>query len=112
LHILDACRDSISGGGETARFISWTAGYPYKKPFAKASNCWRDTLSVTDFNAAQKWARITKDKQQLLLNNVFCSVCGVTTIIKYTLHDNGYGVLLKGKCKKCGKEVARLIEVK
>jgi transcription elongation factor Elf1 len=69
-------------------------------------------MSLTDFNAAQKWAKITKDNQQLLVRNVFCSVCGVTTIVKYTLHDNKYGILLKGKCKKCGKDVARLVEDK
>ena len=65
---------------------------------------------MTDFNAAQKWAKITKDNQQLLVRNVFCSNCGVTTIVKYTLHDNEYGILLKGKCKKCGKDLARLVE--
>jgi hypothetical protein len=25
------------------------------------------TMSVTDFNAVQKWAKLTKDKQQLLV---------------------------------------------
>lgn len=69
-------------------------------------------MSVTDFSAAQKWAKLTKDNQQLLVRNVFCSVCGVTTIVKYTLHDNKDGILLKGKCKKCGRDVARLVEDK
>jgi transcription elongation factor Elf1 len=69
-------------------------------------------MSVTDLSAAQKWAKLTKDNQQLLVRNVFCSVCGVTTIVKYTLHDNKYGILLKGKCKKCGRDVARLVEDK
>lgn len=31
-------------------------------------------------------------------------------IVKYTLHDDKFGVLLQGKCKKCGKDVARLVE--
>ena len=70
------------------------------------------TMSVTDFNAAQKWAKLTKDNQQLLVRNVLCSFCGVTTIVKYSLNDNKYGILLKGKCKKCGKDVARLVEDK
>jgi len=69
-------------------------------------------MSVTDFKAAQKWSKLPKNIQVLLVNNVFCSSCGVTTIVKYTLHDDKFGVLLRGKCKKCGKDVARLVEDK
>jgi len=68
-------------------------------------------MSVLDFKAAQKWAKLPRNIQELIENNVFCSACGVTTIIKYSLHDDGiFGVLLKGKCKKCGLNVARLVE--
>jgi len=68
-------------------------------------------MSVLDFKAAQKWAKLPRNIQELIVNNVFCSACGVTTIIKYSLHDDGiYGFLLKGKCKKCGLNVARLVE--
>jgi hypothetical protein len=67
-------------------------------------------MSVIDFKAAQKWAKIPKNVQELLINNVFCSSCLVTTITGYTLHDDKFGVLLKGTCKKCGKNVARLVE--
>ena len=67
-------------------------------------------MSVVNFKAAQKWAKLPRNIQELLVNNVFCSACGVTTIIKYTLHDDIFGVLLKGKCKKCGLNVARLVE--
>jgi hypothetical protein len=66
--------------------------------------------NITDINAARKWANIPPDVQQKLINNVFCSKCVVTTLVDYTIHDDKYGILLKGKCKKCGKEVARLIE--
>jgi transcription elongation factor Elf1 len=69
-------------------------------------------MPVKDFSAAQKWAKLTKNNQQLLVRNVLCSVCGVTTIVKYTLHDNKYGILLKGICKQCGRDVARLVEDK
>jgi hypothetical protein len=68
-------------------------------------------MTVIDFKAAQKWASFPKNFQEQLLNNVFCSSCGVTTIIEYTLHDDDLGVLLKGKCKKCGKDVARFVEM-
>ena len=67
-------------------------------------------MSIIDFKAAQKWNKIPKNVQELLLNNVFCSTCGVTTIIDYSLHNEKLGVLLKGKCKKCGYNVARLVE--
>ena len=68
-------------------------------------------MSVIDFKAAQKWAKVPKNFQEELIRNVFCSSCFETTIIDYTLHDDKFGVVLKGKCKKCGKNVARLVEI-
>ena len=70
----------------------------------------RLNMSVIDFKAAQKWNKLSKNIQELLLNNVFCSNCGVTTIVEYSMHNDKFGILLKGKCKKCGEDVARLIE--
>lgn len=67
-------------------------------------------MTVIDFKAAQKWAKIPKDIQQQLISNVFCSNCTVTTITDYTLHDDKFGVVLQGKCQKCGEDVARLVE--
>ncbi len=67
-------------------------------------------MSVIDFKAAQKWNQIPKNVQELLINNVFCSNCGVTTLVDYSIHNDKYGVLLNGKCKKCGRDVTRLVE--
>ncbi len=67
-------------------------------------------MSVIDFKAAQKWNQIPKNVQELLINNVFCSNCGVTTLVDYSIHNDKYGVLLNGKCKKCGRDVKRLVE--
>lgn len=67
-------------------------------------------MPVGDFKAAQKWNKISKDVQKMLINNVFCSNCGVTTIVDYSMKNDKFGVLLKGKCVKCGRDVARLIE--
>ena len=39
-------------------------------------------MSVIDFKAVQKWNKLPKNVQELLLNNVFCSTCGVTTIVE------------------------------
>lgn len=63
-----------------------------------------------DINAIQKWSKIPKHVQEKLLENVFCSTCGTTTIVDYSMYDDKAGILFKGKCKKCNKEVARLIE--
>lgn len=67
-------------------------------------------MSVTDIRAARKWSKISKNMQERLLNNVYCAACGVTTIVEYSMHNDKFGVLLKGKCKRCGKDVARLVE--
>jgi len=70
----------------------------------------RRSTAVTDIKAAKKWAKISPDIQQMLINNVFCSKCGVTTIVDYALHNDRFGVVLKGKCKKCGGNIARFVE--
>lgn len=67
-------------------------------------------MSVTDFRAVQKWAKLIQNIKQLILTNIFCPSCGIKTIQEYTLHDDKFGILLKGKCSNCGMEVARLVE--
>lgn len=67
-------------------------------------------MSVTDIEAMRKWKKVPKNIRLQLLSNVFCSKCLVTTIVDYTLHNEDEGVLLQGKCKTCGEDVARLIE--
>lgn len=63
-----------------------------------------------DIKVIQKWNKIPKHIQKKLLDNVFCSTCGTTTIVDYSMYDDKAGILIKGKCKKCNREVARLIE--
>ncbi len=67
-------------------------------------------MSVTNIAAMRKWRKIPENIRQQLINNVFCSKCLVTTIVDYTLHEEKEGILLQGKCKTCGKDVARLVE--
>ena len=31
--------------------------------------------------------------------DVFCSACGETTIVEFSMHNDKFGVALKGKCK-------------
>lgn len=65
---------------------------------------------VTDLQAVRKWKKKPPHIQQLLINNVFCGKCGVTTIVDYVLQNDRFGTVLKGKCKKCGQDVARVVE--
>ncbi len=65
---------------------------------------------VNDIKAAKKWANIPQDIKEVLVNNVYCANCSVTKIVDYGLHDDQLGLVLKGKCEKCGKTVARFIE--
>ena len=55
-------------------------------------------MSVIDFKAVQKW------------NKLFCFNRGVTTIVDYSMDLDKFGMLLKGKCKKCGRDVERMVE--
>lgn len=66
--------------------------------------------NISDFKALKKWNNISSENQQLLLNNVFCSKCGMTTIVDYAVQNDRYGIVLKGKCKSCGSKVARFVE--
>ena len=67
-------------------------------------------MSIIDLKAARKWKQVPQDLQKRIVDNVFCRECRNTTIVDYDIHDNEYGVLLKGKCKKCGNDVARVVE--
>jgi len=66
--------------------------------------------TVSDMKALKKWSKIPPHVQQLLIGNVYCSKCGVTTIVDYGIHDDRFGVVLNGFCKKCGGRVARMVE--
>jgi len=70
----------------------------------------KQSPTVSDMKGLKKWAKVPPNIQQLLINNVFCAKCGVTTIVDYGVHNDRFGVLLKGYCKKCGGSVARLVE--
>ncbi|EKD98128.1 MAG: hypothetical protein ACD_23C00570G0003 [uncultured bacterium] len=61
--------------------------------------------------AKKLWEQIPKDKQTLLLSNVWCGHCrAVTTINNYRGKVAAGSLILEGDCKKCGEPVARFIE--
>ena len=67
-------------------------------------------MGVSDMKGLHKWKMIPEGVQERLLSNVFCSVCGETTITNYSIKDDKLGIVLEGNCKKCGRNVARFIE--
>ena len=61
--------------------------------------------------ALEKWNNIPSEFQKKLIDNVFCSKEGKsTTIMNFTVSSHKCGIVLEGKCKKCGTRVARVIE--
>lgn len=66
---------------------------------------------VLQMDANKKWLSIPKDIRNSLLSNVWCGNCSdVTTITAFIIEEHDFGIVLKGKCKNCGKDVARVIE--
>lgn len=61
--------------------------------------------------AMRRWNEISDDIKPQLLSNVYCSKCKDTvTIINFNAEIMDNDLLLKGKCKTCNHNVARLIE--
>jgi ribosomal protein S27AE len=50
--------------------------------------------------------------EKIAAERIYCGSCGVTTIApRYTItYKKGLGILLNGKCAKCGHDVCRVIE--
>ncbi len=65
---------------------------------------------ATDIVALRKWSKLDRAIQNRLLANVFCTDCFATTAIDYEVVSSGEGILIKGKCKKCGQDVTRVVE--
>lgn len=66
--------------------------------------------NITDMKALKKWSKVPVDFQKMLIDNVYCSKCGVTTIVDFGIQYDRLGLVLKGSCKKCGAPVARFVE--
>lgn len=57
--------------------------------------------------------KIGVENLALVLDNVYCAECGPTGMIEYEndiIIEPNDDTFLRGKCKKCGHEVARLLE--
>ena len=63
---------------------------------------------VVSFSANKKWLAIPAAIRKELECNVWCSHCSdVVQIVDYVVKESPPGIVLKGKCKNCGKDVAR-----
>ncbi|WP_218781237.1 RQC-minor-1 family DNA-binding protein [Bacillus sp. EB106-08-02-XG196] len=66
---------------------------------------------VISFGANKKWFAIPAAIRKELERNVWCSHCTeVVQIVDYIVKDSPPGIVLEGKCRKCGKDAARFIE--
>ncbi|GHH98945.1 RQC domain-containing protein [Neobacillus kokaensis] len=63
------------------------------------------------FSAYKQWMSIPEEFRRQLERNVWCSNCvDVVQIQNYTVDESKHGIVLHGTCKKCGHEVARVID--
>lgn len=61
--------------------------------------------------AARRWKRISQEAQGKILANVWCGNChGSVQIVLGTAEIESKVLILKGKCKTCGKNVCRVVE--
>jgi len=65
---------------------------------------------IINMEAMKKWDEIPKAMQSRIIRNVFCGKCSVTTIVDYDVTLSDGLVLLRGKCKICGGDVARVVD--
>jgi hypothetical protein len=66
---------------------------------------------VLSFTANKQWLAIPPETRRKLEQNVWCGNCSdVVQITDYVVKDSDAGIILEGKCKKCGQKVARFIE--
>ncbi|MDL4840567.1 hypothetical protein [Aquibacillus rhizosphaerae] len=60
--------------------------------------------------ALKRWQTMPSHIRKKLEDNVYCSTCGVTTIVDYYVDFADYAIVLKGNCKSCNHRVARVID--
>ncbi|KIL38519.1 hypothetical protein SD70_26000 [Gordoniibacillus kamchatkensis] len=70
-----------------------------------------DNNLICEVDALRFWNAIPKEKRDHILNNVFCGNClDVVRIVDCSIYNDANGLLLRGKCNKCGNSVAQVIE--
>lgn len=67
-------------------------------------------IQPKNFSAMSKWREIPPEYRAKILDNGYCGTCKLTTIVDYTIDEDDYGLIIRGKCKKCGGLVVRVLE--
>lgn len=63
--------------------------------------------------ALEQWENADEEDRQKVLNSVYCGGCmGAAEIAAgWTLAIEGTAPVIRGKCKKCGHKVARVLDI-
>lgn len=69
-----------------------------------------NSTTVSDIKALKKWGQIPDYARDIILSNVYCSKCGNTTVVDYSMHSDRLGIVISGKCVSCGSKVVRVVE--
>jgi hypothetical protein len=57
------------------------------------------------------WDNMKQEHRDLVLKKVYCGgCCRAVEIADYRFESSGTSLVLRGKCKKCGHEAARVLE--
>jgi hypothetical protein len=114
----DGWRDEFSKRSINARLRQSVLNrVPAKSSKTNKSKAKRGTLqeqqidNVINMSSPRaKWLALPQNIRDLLLKNGYCSNCGdVTEIVDFTIYDKN-GLIIEGKCKKCGGKVVRCVE--
>lgn len=71
-----------------------------------------DKQEAISFTANKKWLAIPAEVRKKLERNVWCVSCSdAVKIENYVVKESPPGIVLEGKCQKCGHGVARFVEI-
>ena len=67
---------------------------------------------TTDLQAYKVWQSWPEERQQLYLNNAFCSNCmdTVSFVDGYNIRKDKWGLVIEGTCAKCGGKIRRVCD--
>jgi formate dehydrogenase maturation protein FdhE len=66
---------------------------------------------ASEKQAKEYWAKMSDKLKHKIVTNAFCIDCGATIITDYVMQGGEEGIILYGKCGKCGKSMATSVEV-
>jgi transposase-like protein len=64
-----------------------------------------------EMNARKHWENIPEKAKHRIITNAHCIDCGATIITDYVMQGDDEGIILYGKCCKCGKSMATSVGV-